>query len=77
MENFAKILFFLKAFSDVCNEQATFPADEKSWYCISKKGKVVVMDSETKEEVNLMHVSRDRFITNRNLLYTLMADGPL
>jgi len=42
-----------------------------------QQGMVTIVDEETSEEIYLPLINRDRFIANRNLLYALVADGPL
>ena len=36
-----------------------------------------IVDLDLKSEVALPEVNRNRFIMNRNLIYALVADGPL
>lgn len=51
--------------------------DEKTWSVSISEGTMTIIDIETKQEVPLPQVDRDRFLTRRNLLYALVADGPL
>ena len=58
-------------------EKPTNEIDEKSWGIGISEGIMKVVDVETKNEIFLPRVDRDRFIASRNLLYALVADGPL
>ena len=58
-------------------EKPYFPSDEKSWVIKMDEGIFKVIDNDLNDDVTLPEVNRERFIANRNLIYALVADGPL
>ena len=67
--------FIFVAFIDPM-EDPHFPNDEK-WSVKMEEGIMHVIDTELGCDISLPEISRERFIGNRNLLYALVADGPL
>ncbi|XP_039262209.2 AMP deaminase 3-like isoform X1 [Styela clava] len=63
-------------FIDPITEPVVTPSDEKS-LVVSTKAGLITITNEAGEEVLLPCINRDIFIKNRNLLYALVADGPL
>ena len=58
-------------------EKPYFPSDEKSWVVTMEEGIMKVVDTDINSDLCLPEVNRERFIANRNLIYALVADGPL
>lgn len=68
---------FLADFFDPIAEAAVTPRDAQGCMVTMREGLVTIVDSETLEDQMLPSVSREAFVKNRNLLYALVADGPL